>query len=185
MSTNTKSKKPSFSPKHLKLLSFIKWFHSHSHNLPHISDIPNTLLFLNLFLDHSDTHLHALKSHSKRLSSLFNLAKKRTNLLNLPTPHDLPHALHTLHQYNTKEIEKLKLTEEEMKEFNLINTTEDKIETKKEGNIIETEEKKDLIETEIININNNNYLINLTTNTIYDLKTHEIIGKYKEDKIIN
>jgi len=133
MSTNTKSKKPSFSPKHLKLLSFIKWFHSHSHNLPHISDIPNTLLFLNLFLDHSDTHLHALKSHSKRLSSLFNLAKKRTNLLNLPTPHDLPHALHTLHlhQKSNGKNNNIKNDNEINNIENIINSTEKIIINKK------------------------------------------------------
>ena len=130
---NTPSKKPSFSPKHLKLLSFIKWFQLNSHNLPHHTDIPNSLHFLNLFLDHQDSHLHTLKSLSKRHNLLFNHANKRIHKLNLPLQHDLPHALHTLHLHqksngknnNNKSDNKMNTIED------IIHSTEEKVINKK------------------------------------------------------
>jgi hypothetical protein len=122
------SKKPSFSPKHLKLLSFIKWFLLHSHNLPHHTDIPNSLYFLNLFLDHQDSHLHALKSLSKRHNLIFNHANKRILKLNLTPQHDLPHALHTLHLHQKSNGKNNNNIDNKMNNIeDIINSTEEKV----------------------------------------------------------
>ncbi len=129
-----------FSAKHLKLLSFLKWFYDNNLNLPDFYDTHASLNFLHRFLDFES-------QFTKRFKSFLKLNKKPTNTNTNTNTNTTP--------------------------LYLSNTTN-------------SENEKNLIDTEIININDTDYLINITDNIIYDIKTHEKVGTYdsNQEKII-
>ncbi len=61
-----------FSAKHLKLLSFLKWFYDNNLNLPDFYDTHASLNFLHRFLDFES-------QFTKRFKSFLKLNKKPTN----------------------------------------------------------------------------------------------------------
>lgn len=133
-----------FSAKHIKLLSFLKWFHDNNLNLHDFlhHDTHTSLYSLHRFLDFESQFSKRFKSFLKKLQNNNN-NKQQHPLKNNPTLY-------------------------------LSNTTN-----------VNTDESK-LIDTEIINIDDTDYLINITDNIIYNIKTHEKIGTYNssENKII-
>ena len=130
-----------FSAKHLKLLSFLKWFYDNNLYLPDFYDTHASLNFLHRFLDFESQFTKRFKSFLKQNKKPTTTTKTKTN--NNTTP------------------------------LYLSNTTN-------------SENEKNLIDTEIININDTDYLINITDNIIYDIKTHEKVGTYdsNQEKII-
>ena len=136
-----------FAAKHIKLLSFLKWFHDNNLNLHDFlhHDTHTSLYSLHRFLDFESQFNKRFKSflkHKTKLHKLTNTNNNNNNNNNNP--------------------------------LYLSNTTN-----------VNTDESK-LIDTEIINIDDTDYLINITDNIIYNIKTHEKIGTYNssENKII-
>ena len=123
--TNTTNKPLKYSAKHIKLLTFLKWFTDNQFPFPSIENTQDTIHFLNQFAHFEIQLSHNFKIHLKSINlQLKSLHKSLPKHLHPPT-HNLQHFIHAFKQFEqSKKEKKEKKNKKEKNDIIITNTIE-------------------------------------------------------------